>query len=112
MWRIITAFLSLVLLTAAGPAAAPPTVGELSQAVAEVNDWRALGIFAFAMMLLQMGLVVFAFVQLSRVNRERDEADKALAKALQAQAVAMGEIRGTLMSIMPIISRVETEIER
>ena len=112
MWRITMALLSLGLLTAAGPPPSAPTVGELSQAVAEVNDWRALGIFAFAMMLLQMGLVVFAFVQLSRVNRERDTAEKALAEALTAQAVAMAEIRGTLMSILPVISRVESEIEK
>ena len=33
-----------------GPA---PTITELSQAVAEVNDWRALGLFLFAFFILR-----------------------------------------------------------
>lgn len=34
-------------------AGAAPKITELSQAVAEVNDWRALGIFLFAFFILR-----------------------------------------------------------
>lgn len=110
MRRLIVAPIGFLLASAnASPTA--PTVGELSQAVAEVNDWRALGIFAFAMMLLLMGLVIFAFVQMARASRERDLAEKELAKAMQAQAVAMGEIKTSMLSIMSVVARIEPRLD-
>lgn len=49
MWRIL-AILPIMLLTAAAPL---PTPGEISDAVASVNDWRALGIFFLSFFIIR-----------------------------------------------------------
>ena len=108
MWRLISVPLALFLGSATNPGSIP-TAGELSQAVAEVNDWRALGIFAFAIMLLLGALTTFAFVQLSRAHTRATNAQEALAKALTQHAVAQAEVKNSLQSVLMVVARLEQD---
>lgn len=44
----------LILLTAATPMQSPGNIGQLGDAVASVNDWRAILLFVIFVMLAQM----------------------------------------------------------
>lgn len=51
MWRILFTLCLAFMTAAASPVGVTPS--ELSAAVASVNDWRALGIFLFAFIIIR-----------------------------------------------------------
>ncbi|MGB7407142.1 MAG: hypothetical protein WA908_01435 [Pontixanthobacter sp.] len=88
------------------------TVRELSEAVADVNDWRALGLFAFAFMGVLLAMVVWLVVSLVRANKPVIDTVIPVRIAMEAAKDAIVAMKGTLDSLVGQISRLTSEVGR
>ena len=88
MWRILS-LPSLFMLTAsASPTGPRPT--ELGNALASVNDWRAICIVLIVVIGMLMGFIVWRELGLSRLAKSMDK----VSEALWALRLAIAERQG------------------
>lgn len=107
-----TIFTALIAAASAAKPVSTPSVRELSDAVASVNDWRALGIFAFAFMLVLLGLVVWLVVSLVRSNKPVIETIIPVRLAMEAAKDAVQAMRSDLVGLIHQVATLTSAVER
>lgn len=77
MWRILS-LPPLLMLTASAKPSAIPSTSELSRALADSNDWRAILIVAVVVIAMLMGFIAWREINLSKLAKAIDGVTNAL----------------------------------
>lgn len=101
------------LLSAASPS--PLDVNEAGRVMATLNDWRALMFVMLAVVVVQLGGLLWAFGKIAKaveVMATLREAISALSGTARSAGSDAQENRNALQGIIATISRIEAEIAR